>query len=245
MASRFDLRQFSFAHRGLWGDEIPENSLAAFRKAHALGLGAECDVHLSSDGVPVVHHDFSLDRMTGQPLLVQNMTSDWLSLTPLKDSEQTIPSLEDVLNAMASQPLLIELKVDETTNRSALVEAVLTTLSSHDGPAAIMSFDAETITLAREASPDIMTGLLTVPLRLKTEDSCAQTIAELNVAKADFLAPHVIDIMDARSLLGPEKPLACWTISDSEHIEFARLASAAPIFEKLDPALVSPVGDPK
>jgi glycerophosphoryl diester phosphodiesterase len=50
------------AHRGTPRDH-PENSLAGF--AHALALGAdavELDVHVTSDGVPVVHHDPTLHR---------------------------------------------------------------------------------------------------------------------------------------------------------------------------------------
>jgi len=51
-------------HRGNAG-EAPENTLAAFRQAIALGAdGVEFDVHLSRDGVPVVIHDESLERTT-------------------------------------------------------------------------------------------------------------------------------------------------------------------------------------
>jgi glycerophosphoryl diester phosphodiesterase len=52
------------SHRGgayLW----PENSLLAFRESLGLPVEVlECDVHPSSDGVPMVHHDATLERMT-------------------------------------------------------------------------------------------------------------------------------------------------------------------------------------
>ena len=52
------------SHRGgayLW----PENSLLAFRQSLTLPVEVlECDVHPSSDGVPMVHHDATLERMT-------------------------------------------------------------------------------------------------------------------------------------------------------------------------------------
>ena len=53
-----------FAHRG--GSALaPENTLAAFANGLALGAdGLELDVHLSRDGVVVVHHDRTLDRTT-------------------------------------------------------------------------------------------------------------------------------------------------------------------------------------
>ena len=57
-------RPLVFAHRG--GAALrPENTLASFD--HGLSLGAdglELDVHLSRDGVVVVHHDETLDRTT-------------------------------------------------------------------------------------------------------------------------------------------------------------------------------------
>ena len=38
-----------YAHRGLHGEGVPENSLKAFRRAAAEGYGAELDVHLLAD----------------------------------------------------------------------------------------------------------------------------------------------------------------------------------------------------
>ena len=57
-------RPLVFAHRGGSG-LAPENTIAAFDNGLALGAdGLELDVHLSSDGVVVVHHDATVDRMT-------------------------------------------------------------------------------------------------------------------------------------------------------------------------------------
>ncbi|MBF1041316.1 MAG: hypothetical protein HXK92_06675, partial [Lachnospiraceae bacterium] len=54
-----------YAHRGLFDHSagIPENSLAAFRRAVDAGYGIELDVQLTADGVPVVFHDGTLARM--------------------------------------------------------------------------------------------------------------------------------------------------------------------------------------
>ncbi|MCI0545666.1 MAG: glycerophosphodiester phosphodiesterase, partial [Candidatus Rokubacteria bacterium] len=52
------------AHRGA-SEEAPENTIAAFELALALGAdGLEVDVHLSKDDQPVVIHDFTLERTT-------------------------------------------------------------------------------------------------------------------------------------------------------------------------------------
>lgn len=55
------------AHRGA-RSLAPENTLASFRKAVEVGAKAvECDVQLSRDGVPVIFHDFTLERCTDFP----------------------------------------------------------------------------------------------------------------------------------------------------------------------------------
>lgn len=60
------LTEIYVAHRGLFdNDAVPENSLPAFEKAAAMGFGIETDVQASKDGVLMIFHDDTLDRMTG------------------------------------------------------------------------------------------------------------------------------------------------------------------------------------
>ena len=55
-----------YAHRGLHGRGIPENSRAAFDLACQKGFGIELDVQLSRDGEVMVFHDYTLDRVVGR-----------------------------------------------------------------------------------------------------------------------------------------------------------------------------------
>ena len=60
------LRQYRYTHRGYHDKpHIPENSMAAFRRAIEHGYGAELDVHLMKDGRLAVIHDASLKRTAG------------------------------------------------------------------------------------------------------------------------------------------------------------------------------------
>jgi Glycerophosphoryl diester phosphodiesterase len=52
-----------FAHRGLHGKEITENSRAAFQEAICKGFGIELDVQGLADSTPVVFHDDFLERL--------------------------------------------------------------------------------------------------------------------------------------------------------------------------------------
>ena len=60
------LAQHEYAHRGLHGPGVPENSLSAFAGAIARGMGIECDIQRSGDGQAMVFHDWDLARLTGE-----------------------------------------------------------------------------------------------------------------------------------------------------------------------------------
>ena len=107
------LEGFRYAHRGLHGPGVPENSLAAFRRAAEAGYGAELDVHLTRDGRLVVIHDGDLERMCGVPGRVAEKTAEELAALRLAGSEEHIPLLEEVLPLFAGRaPLVVELKTD-------------------------------------------------------------------------------------------------------------------------------------
>ena len=55
-----------FAHRGMHGGKVVENTIEAFEKAVENGYGIELDVQLSADGQAVVFHDYTLFRLFGE-----------------------------------------------------------------------------------------------------------------------------------------------------------------------------------
>ena len=65
-------RPYLYAHRGLHGMGVPENSMRAFRRAKEAGYGIELDIHLLKDGDLAVIHDSDLKRTTGQDGIVEN-----------------------------------------------------------------------------------------------------------------------------------------------------------------------------
>lgn len=88
-------RPIAFAHRG-GSLEAEENTMAAF--AHAVGLGythVETDVQATKDGVAVVFHDDTLERMTGEPERVADLTWDELSKRRTRGGE-AIPLLDEL-----------------------------------------------------------------------------------------------------------------------------------------------------
>lgn len=57
----------AFAHRGLFDENVPENSLAAFVRAAERGFGSELDVQLTADGQLVIAHDDMIGTRTFKP----------------------------------------------------------------------------------------------------------------------------------------------------------------------------------
>ena len=106
------LRAFRYAHRGYHDKpQIPENSMAAFRRAIANFYGVELDVHLMRDGNLAVIHDASLLRTAGADVLVEDLTTEELKQYRLEGTQEEIPLLSEVLELFENKmPLVVELK---------------------------------------------------------------------------------------------------------------------------------------
>ena len=122
-----------YAHRGFHGEEgIPENSMAAFKKAKGSGYGIELDVQLTKDGVMVVHHDYDLKRTCGVNKKITDLTYRELCRYRLMGTRERIPRFVEVLREVDGKvPLLVELKM-ETCNRK-LCKKVAKALDQYKG----------------------------------------------------------------------------------------------------------------
>src|SRR5499427_3218944 len=96
-----------FAHRG--GAALaPENTLSAFDNGLALGAdGIELDVHLSRDGIVVVHHDRTLDRTT-------TLTGPIAARDAADLQRANVPALAEVLARYRDARVIVELKVNSS-----------------------------------------------------------------------------------------------------------------------------------
>ena len=156
-----DLRGWSYAHRGLHGNGIPENSMAAFRAALEGGYGIELDVHLLKDGNLAVMHDSLLNRTTGEAGRIEDLSTEDLKTYHLEGTEETIPEFMDVLTLFNGKaPLIIELK-PENGNHAALAEAACKMLETYSGVYCIESFDPRCVAWLKKNRPDIIRGQLT------------------------------------------------------------------------------------
>ncbi len=156
-----DLQGWSYAHRGLHGNGLPENSMAAFKAALDAGYGIELDLHLLKDGNLAVIHDSLLNRTTGCAGRVEDLTTEELKNYHLEGTEQTIPEFMDVLTLFAGKaPLVVELKPVDG-NQAELAETACKMLETYKGVFCMESFDPRCIQWLKKNRPDIIRGQLT------------------------------------------------------------------------------------
>jgi glycerophosphoryl diester phosphodiesterase len=111
----------AFAHRG-GAAEGDENSMEAFARAVNAGYQyLETDVHATTDGVAVVFHDDTLDRMLGRPGKVEDLS--WADLSSIRTAgDVVIPRLTDLLDAWPECRLNIDMKDDSAVDPT--IEAI-------------------------------------------------------------------------------------------------------------------------
>lgn len=99
----------AFAHRGFSRDGL-ENSLQAFKNAAELGYGyVETDVHTTSDGVVMLVHDETLDRVTDGSGAIKDHTYAELQKVHIGGKE-LIPTLDELLTALPDICINIDIK---------------------------------------------------------------------------------------------------------------------------------------
>lgn len=226
----------SYAHRGLHLDGVPENSLAAFRGAMARGMGIECDVQLSSDGRAMVFHDFELERLTGESGRVAGRSADELSRIRLSGSEETIPSLRQMLGLVAGgAPLLIEIKSRRGSfaQPERLCRAVAEDLAGYAGPHAIMSFDPRVVRWFAIHAPDCLRGLVMTEEHDRGLSGLIRRHLFLWRARPHFMAYDVRDLPSgfAAAQRARGLPVLTWTVRSRELRKRAALHADAPIAE--------------
>ncbi len=150
-----------YAHRGLHDNEsvAPENSLEAFRRAVKAGYGIELDVQLTKDKVPVVFHDFTLERVCGKEGKVYDYTWEELKGFKLFETDETIPRMEEVLKVVKGKvPLIVELKVEwMDISVCPIVDALL---REYKGLYCIESFNPMALLWYRRCHNDVVRGQL-------------------------------------------------------------------------------------
>jgi glycerophosphoryl diester phosphodiesterase len=215
-------------HRGARA-RVPENTLPSFAFAVAAGVDAiELDLHLSRDGVPVVMHDPTLERTTGVAgRLVDRTAADLATLDagatfttdggrtfPFRGQGIGVPTLEQVLAAHPTLPMIVEIKAPEASpvvleilERSGARERVLIG-SFHD--VALRPFAAAGIPVS--ASPSALARLY-LPALLGSRPDSLPFQAMCIPRSHNGLPLPIRAFAEVMSRLG--RPTHVWTVNDA------------------------------
>jgi len=197
------------AHRGA-SAEKPENTLAAFARALALGVDAiELDVHVTRDGVPVVFHDDTLPRLTGARGRIA--ARNWADLAALRvRGAEPIPRLVEVLRLTRTRTVVqIEIKP------GVPVPPVLRAVKAAGALKAVIfaSFAPGVLRAARELAPAAPRMLISDGRRAPSS-----LAAQLAICQANGLSVNHRAVRDAawlRYFQARGYAVWCWTVNDA------------------------------
>lgn len=226
-----DFRRLPLTHRGYHDRRhgIIENSLAAFGAAIAAGYGIELDVLLSRDGVVMVFHDDTLDRVTDRHGPVAALTAAELGRIVLTGSNDTIPTLAAVLELVGGRvPVLVEMK--DTSAAMAptdgrLEQATAQVLAGYRGPVAVMSFNPHSIALMARLAPAVPRGIVVagdvpgdwapVPREVYAPITL---VPDYDSSQSSFISHGVTDLDRPRvhELKAAGAAILCWTVRSPE-----------------------------
>ena len=239
------LRGWRYTHRGYHDKpQIPENSLAAFRRGVERGWGSEFDVHILKDGTLAVMHDSDLKRCTGVDGIIEDLDREALAKLRLEGTDEHVPLFDEVLDVYEGKaPLIIELK-SHGGNHFELSEAVCKRLDSYKGVFCVESFDPRVVADIRRLRPDFCRGQLAENFLNGNNDLPGwQRFLLTNLlfnpaTRPDFIA-YKFDDRDNRRNRRCLQQLGLqgvnWTIRSKEDLLAAEAEGSLPIFEHFDP----------
>lgn len=205
-------------HRGARG-EAPENTLPAFLHAQRAGVRHfELDVRLSWDGRPVVIHDDTLARTTGEDGAVADFPAAQLASldarrnTPGWMQPCGIPTLEEVLVACSeAQSWQLEVKSDAPARIKPLVHAMaeLVERLRLADRVVLTSLDTDVLRIARREAPGLARGYVAEtaaedPMAVIRRHDC-----QLLVSNWKITGDSLVEAAHAAGI-----PVSVWTVND-------------------------------
>lgn len=205
------------AHRGLFNKtDAPENSIPAFKLAVENGFGIETDVQMSSDGVLVVFHDDTLDRMTGFHGNLCDLTFSELRELRLAGTDCQIPTFEEFLQVANGVNLVVEIKKHKHIGE--VERKVCEALASYKGNYCIESFDPLIVRWFKVHAPNIIRGQLACDFSKSSLSRLKKFLCtNLKLCKwngSQFIAYDVNAVKNNAAIAKWTKrvPIICWTV---------------------------------
>jgi glycerophosphoryl diester phosphodiesterase len=209
-------------------------------EAISRGCAIEIDLQLSRDGIPVVFHDYKLNRVTNEIGFISDRRASELEKIVLKGGRKGIPRFDAFMSYIAGRvPVLIELKDQDGTlgdTPSVFESAVCKILDRYTGPVAIMSFNPFMIARCAKLSPNIPRGLITEVFKQDEWPNISKfrcdkltKISDYFNAGATFISHDHMDLKsdEVNRLKKAGATILCWTVrTQNEDIEARKIADS-------------------
>jgi len=201
----------NYAHRGA-SEYLPENTLLSFYTGIYMGAnGIETDVRKTKDGILVLFHDKTLERVTGEGGTIEDHTYEELkAFNVVKNGySDKIVTLEDFLERFSFRDITfaIELKGSDVETETADL------LRKYGMPkkTVVTSFNLEYIRKLKEYAPEFRVGHLTKEIN---EDE----ISVLKTIGADEICPHasLLTADNVKALHREGFRVRAWGVGDIE-----------------------------
>ena len=221
------LNKIRIAHRGLWDDFIPENSIGAFERCIKKNIPIELDIHLLKDNTLVVFHDDNLKRLTGLDSKLKDCAYNDIKNLKLKKTNYKILTFEEVLNLVSGKVLLdIELKFD--VNSFKICNETCKYLDKYNGDFIIKSFNPLYIWWFRKNRPLYIRGLLVSKLKKSKINKFVKLLLFKMcfnfLAKPDFIAFNYKDLPNKKieKLRRNGIPILLFTVNEKDIINYEK-----------------------
>jgi len=210
------------AHRGASG-ERPENTLTAFERAIELHADMiETDLHLTRDGVVVVHHDASLARLGASGEIRDRTAAELAALdaTLGRAAREPIPTLLDLLDRFGGRMAFnLEIKVGETSPYAGIEARVLAAVAERGLSERMLysCFEDDVLDRLRAADPLARIAVLVSP---KKPRGVLRRAARVG---AEAVNPHVSLVDPAFVEAAHGAGLSVYPYTANERAEMVRL----------------------
>ena len=220
------------AHRGLHNEIFPENTEGAFLNAIAHGHPIETDVHMTIDGIIVIHHDDTLKRSCGVDISVQNSTYNEIKEYCLFNSEYKIMTFKEFLALVDGKvPILLEIKNQKS---DGIAEKLIEELKDYKGKIALQSFNPLLIKKIGKLAPQYTVGVLCTREKInfvsKFVNKFLHNLWFRFFMKFDFLSVRYSDLEIQQKRI-KNYNVICWTVNSEESLKIAEKYAKNIIFE--------------
>ena len=236
------IKETPIAHRGVHTKDIPENSLSAFENALKNNYAIELDVQFTKDKEVVVFHDENLKRMTNDTRNIEDVNYDELKNLRLDNTNEIIPTLEEVLELVDSKvAILIEIK--DCKDYIELSEKTYEILKGYEGNYAIQSFNPFILEWYKNNASEVVRGQLSGTFTEGSESlNSFEKFALKNMllnfkSKPNYIGYELEGIPKSKleSLRKKGVPIIVWTVKNKEDMEKAYKYSDNITFENFLP----------